>query len=137
MSRLATPRACAACKIEFTPLHKKRHQRFCSQKCVWKGVRGPEFNAIVSRGSIKKRADAMRGTGSGKSYRKRDGRHEHRVVAEQMLGRPLLRGEIVHHIDHNKQNNDPSNLEVMTQARHAQIHFLEYWKERKAANERR
>jgi len=49
------------------------------------------------------------------TYRKRHGRHEHRVVAEQMIGRPLERGEIVHHIDGDKHNNDPSNLMVMTQ----------------------
>lgn len=57
------------------------------------------------------------------TYRKRYGRHEHRVVAEQMLGRSLLLGEIVHHIDGNKQNNDPSNLQVMTQNDHAREHF--------------
>ena len=50
------------------------------------------------------------------SYLKYYGRHEHRVVAEKMLGRPLRKGEIVHHQDHNKHNNDPSNLEVMTQS---------------------
>lgn len=37
---------------------------------------------------------------------------EHRLVAEQTLGRYLQRNEVVHHIDGNPQNNDPSNLEV-------------------------
>lgn len=49
----------------------------------------------------------------------------HRVVAEQKLGRPLVAGEIVHHIDGNKRNNAPENLQVMTQSKHAQIHFPE------------
>lgn len=30
-----------------------------------------------------------------------------------MLGRPLRRGEVVHHRDGNKLNNDPMNLEVL------------------------
>lgn len=39
--------------------------------------------------------------------------YEHRLVAEQKIGRTLREGEVVHHIDENKQNNDPSNLEVV------------------------
>ena len=57
------------------------------------------------------------------TYRKRHGRHEHRVVAEQMLGRALMPGEIVHHIDGNKHNNHPSNLQVMTQDHHLREHL--------------
>ena len=38
--------------------------------------------------------------------------YEHRVVAEQKLGRRLVDGEIVHHVDHDKTNNAPENLEV-------------------------
>jgi len=66
----------------------------------------------------------MRGQGQGKSYRKRNGRHEHRVVAENMLGRPLMPGEVVHHIDGDHLNNAPENLSVMTQAEHMRLHGL-------------
>lgn len=66
---------------------------------------------------------SMLGTGEGKSYEKTYGRHTHRIVAEQMLGRPLKKGEIVHHIDGNKRNNDKSNLKVMTQSEHCRLHF--------------
>ena len=65
-------------------------------------------------------------------YRKRHNRHEHRVVAEQMLGRPLVKGEIVHLIDGNKHNNAPENLQVMTQADHLRMHHAEMWVARKA-----
>jgi len=44
---------------------------------------------------------------------------EHRLVAEQTLGRYLLRNEVVHHRDGNTQNNAPENLEVFqTNAQH-------------------
>ena len=60
-----------------------------------------------------KRSQEMRDSGEGKTYRKSLGRHEHRVVAEQKLGRPLRKGEIVHHIDGDYRNNDPDNLMVL------------------------
>lgn len=37
---------------------------------------------------------------------------EHRLVMESVLGRYLLRSEVVHHVDGNRQNNAPSNLMV-------------------------
>ena len=40
--------------------------------------------------------------------------YEHRLNAEQVLGRRLEKGELVHHIDGNRQNNDPTNLEVVS-----------------------
>ena len=61
----------------------------------------------------------------GSSYPKSYGRHEHRVVAEEKLGRPLRRGEVVHHIDGDIRNNDPSNLQVMTQSEHIKLHLRE------------
>ena len=63
------------------------------------------------------------GRGEGVTYTKTYGRHTHRVVAEQMLGRPLLKGEVVHHIDGNKRNNHPDNLMVFpSQSEHVRGH---------------
>jgi hypothetical protein len=49
--------------------------------------------------------------------------YEHRIVAEKKIGRRLLPYEQVHHVDHDKANNDPSNLEVTEDVAH---HRLEH-----------
>ena len=59
------------------------------------------------------------------TYKKFNNRLEHRVVAEQMLGRKLRPGEVVHHIDGNRQNNTPSNLMVFkNSSEHLKYHHL-------------
>lgn len=67
-------------------------------------------------------------TGEGKSYEKTYGRHTHRIVAEQKIGRKLRPGEVVHHIDGNKRNNCPENLMVFpSQHEHAEWHAKYGW----------
>lgn len=62
--------------------------------------------------------------GKYKSYPKYHGRHAHRVVAEQKLGRPLIPGEIVHHEDENKANYSQDNLLVFeNQSQHISYHL--------------
>lgn len=74
----------------------------------------------------KKLRTARLGSGEGKSYEKLFGKHLHRIVAEEKLGRKLLPGEVVHHIDGNKRNNDPGNLMVFSsQEEHAAWHVKE------------
>lgn len=58
------------------------------------------------------------------SYRKVHGRHEHRIVMEQMIGRSLTSDDIVHHRDGTKRNNAPENLQLTDRVEHGRIHNL-------------
>jgi hypothetical protein len=103
----------------------------CGEKTVYKYVWGHHTRLFTSeeqsrRGKMND-GSTMRQRYEGVSthYRKVRGRHEHRIVAEEKLGRALEKGEIVHHIDGNKRNNNPDNLEIMTQSEHASLHMKE------------
>jgi hypothetical protein len=42
---------------------------------------------------------------------------EHRLVVAKIIGRPLLRTEVVHHKDHKPGNNEPENLQLFASNR--------------------
>lgn len=44
--------------------------------------------------------------------------YEHRIVAEDKIGRKLLPGEQVHHVDKDKRNNHPDNIKVFKSGGH-------------------
>lgn len=50
------------------------------------------------------------------------GRAVHVVTMEAHIGRSLLDYEVVHHKDHDKQNNEITNLELMTRSAHTKLH---------------
>lgn len=79
-----------------------------SKNGFWKGGRSVASNGyVLVRVGVDHRLADVRGYA-----------YEHRVVAERKLGRALRRGEVVHHIDGNKQNNEPDNLEVLASSAH-------------------
>lgn len=51
--------------------------------------------------------------------------YEHRVVASQMLGRQLSRDELVHHINGDKTDNRPENLQVLQRGEHNHLHLVQ------------
>jgi DNA-directed RNA polymerase subunit RPC12/RpoP len=62
----------------------------------------------------------------GKNYPFRKGGYthirEHQYIMEIHLNRPLVKGEVIHHIDGNKQNNDLDNLFLTTVNEHNKLH---------------
>jgi len=110
-------------EIRCTPDHKilLRNNIYCEAKDLKIGTSlmtyytpsiGKGYKAINTRGK--------------KSY-------AHRFIMEKILGIELLNSEVVHHIDGNKSNNDPSNLEVISDTEHKALEIkknmqTEIWK---------
>lgn len=73
-----------------------------SKNGMWRGGR-----SIASNGYVLIRIGRDHHLADSRGYA-----YEHRVVAESVIGRPLLKGEQVHHRNGDKTDNRPENLEV-------------------------
>lgn len=49
-------------------------------------------------------------------------KNKHVAIWEEATGRQLPPGHVIHHIDGNSKNNDPSNLQLMTRGEHTALH---------------
>ena len=63
-------------------------------------------------------------------------KHLHRLIYEEHYGK-IPKGYVVHHKNHNKLDNDPNNLELMTRGEHTTLHSTgnKYWLGKKHTEE--
>jgi hypothetical protein len=126
---------CAHCGIEFVLTMYQRSDirtgkaklQFCGGGCQ-RGFHGAA-NGRDNAHKISATHAAMKEPGAT-WYRKVRGVHEHRVVAAEKLGRALTSKDVVHHKNHDKRDNRPENLEVMTHAEHMRLHLHQPRKEK-------
>lgn len=90
--------------------------RFCSVQCTGAAQRGSANPAYVNGRHVDKMG----------YMRVRVGGHyvlEHRLIMEQIIGRPLTRVEVVHHRNRDRLDNRIENLQLLAnQAEHMAIH---------------
>jgi endogenous inhibitor of DNA gyrase (YacG/DUF329 family) len=95
---------CAYCGKNLTGHQRRKgYAKYCSRQCYFDHKKKP---FIIKKG-YKKILIPNHPRSDGKGYV-----FEHIIILENKLGRPLKNGEVGHHIDKNKRNNDPENLSV-------------------------
>ena len=103
----------------------------CGRKHMASGFCNLHYLRVKKRGEhgAAERLRAPPGSGwsdaLGYKYRENNGerKFEHTAIAERVLGRAFPAGAVMHHVDENPSNNDPTNLVLCpSQAYHMLLH---------------
>ncbi len=109
---------CVSCGTRFRTTTQQRRNpkwgKFCSKKCSTRFEKSMRFK--------KNGYWCVKAEGHPKAY-EREYYYEHILVVEKKLGRYLKKGECVHHVDGNRLNNNPDNLELHTRHSHSSYHW--------------
>ena len=115
---------CETCGVNMERSDKEMSRakhHYCSLRCLHQGQRGDRVGAW--RGGRTSNGSYIRVYHPDHPRQYQGYVLEHILVAEEMLGRPILRGERVHHMNHIKTDNRPENLLVLAnQEKHSQYH---------------
>jgi len=136
---------CDYCGREFTQephLFRRNKHNYCSRPCNFAGRARNRVSIICAQcakpfrvkksSATRRRCCSLRCLNLSKSlgrhidhlgYWRIGKNHEHRIIMEALMGRKLGSNEVVHHIDENRLNNHPENLQMMTRAEHNRLHF--------------
>lgn len=112
-------KTCSGCGLTLLRkrAHANRHERhFCSKACLAKFHCGERHVSWQGGRWFDPDGYVRINTGNGKA------KYEHVLIAERALGRPIRKGEVVHHINGNKQDNRNSNLLICSASYHHWLH---------------
>lgn len=125
---------------------QRNNSKYCSYKCIHGKITNAKKECIVCGGKFRVHGKKRKETAKWCSHKcqkkeehfdintgyirsAKNGRGIHRNIAEEHLKRKLKIGEVVHHINGNKLDNNITNLLVMTNSDHMKLHknVLKRW----------
>lgn len=103
--------------MRLAPWQVRGNRRYCSRECSnpARGTKGPKNHRWRGGRRIRRDGYVLLNLGGREVL-------EHRHVMSQIVGRPLRSDEHVHHKNHNKADNRPENLELLTHSEHSALH---------------
>lgn len=122
------PRTCATCSKDFTVHPSESYRIYCSHACSAEGRMVNKIDRQHNGKSARLNQDGYVLVWEPHHPKSRAGWvFEHRLIAEQFLGRPLESEEHVHHLNGIKGDNRPENLQILSNAEHGKLTSRSIW----------